>query len=805
MSAAHPLRDRRTQMIEDLRNNVPHELRELQAWLAFKLVPKNDGSGKFDKIPFYSDGGKRYGMQGSAEDTDRLTEFSATFDVLSTRPEYDGIGVAVLPCHPLGALDLDDIEASPERRALADECRASGMYCEISPSGRGLRLLYSGKTDLGNRKNHAIGLEIFESSGFVTVTGNEISKCADLVPMPPALRERIAGLLASSKSTTKPAGKAPGYAIYALDSLPSQLREAIKRGYPQRCDRSARCYGMCWDLRRAGTTQEQAFQILGDTDLPWLAPALERRGGDIASAREWMWKYVVAPAYAQPLIVNQNSGGNTTESAAADGWPEPVNILAQLAARKFGSDDVPAVLGEYPIAFAQSTGIDPSITITAAVSAAAAALSDRFQIVADSLTRWMQSARLWLLNIGPPGTGKTPGHREMLAPLWAMQRELLEEYERTVRDLPADEKDNPPPKPRVVLVDATIEALSEVLRHHPRGVLIANDEFEGFLGAMDMYRGKGGASRDRAEYLRLFDGGPHTVERVQRGSIFIDNWGVSILSATTPATLSKLSRHLPEDGLLQRFIVVCAQRQALSVVPTIDIEQARERYHETIRRLYNAQLRAHQGKVPLSIQAAELFSRWRIENQRLQEAMGSVSPPFEAHLAKYPTLVLRTALTFHAAQIINLPDEAARDIAAWPVPVETMKQAIAFMRRAAQHASPVYLDMKGGSDAFELGRDIGRAIIAHGGAHIARRDLIQRVRAFRAASPEVQSAALGVLTDAGWIRHAEGGYSKAQPARFEINPLLAVRMAEEAKRERERRAAVRELIAEASSERRPRA
>jgi hypothetical protein len=113
--------------------------------------------------------------------------------------------------------------------------------------------------------------------------------------------------------------------------------------------------------------------------------------------------------------------------------------------------------------------------------------------------------------------------------------------------------------------------------------------------------------------------------------------------------------------------------------------------------------------------------------------------------------------------------------------------------------------MKGGSEAFELGRDIGRAIIAHGGAHIAKRDLIQRVRAFRSAAPEVQNAALGVLVDAGWIRHSEGGYAKAQPVRFEVNPLLAVRMAEEAQRERARRAAVRELIAEVAAERRPNA
>jgi hypothetical protein len=31
-----------------------------------------------------------------------------------------------------------------------------------------------------------------------------------------------------------------------------------------------------------------------------LVPALERREGDIDSARDWMWLYVVLPAFTKP-------------------------------------------------------------------------------------------------------------------------------------------------------------------------------------------------------------------------------------------------------------------------------------------------------------------------------------------------------------------------------------------------------------------------------------------------------------------------------------------------------------------------
>ena len=85
-------------------------------------------------------------------------------------------------------------------------------------------------------------------------------------------------------------------------------------------------------------------------------------------------------------------------------WPDPVDILSEMAA-------------QFPIDFARSTGFDPSLTLSAAVSVAAAALSDGFQIVGNSKSQWFQQPRLWILDIARPGAGKTPAQRAMLAPL----------------------------------------------------------------------------------------------------------------------------------------------------------------------------------------------------------------------------------------------------------------------------------------------------------------------------------------------------------------------------------------------------
>lgn len=492
---------------------------------------------------------------------------------------------------------------------------------------------------------------------------------------------------------------------------------------------------------------------------------------------------------------------------APESWPEPVNIFAELTAPPFTPAELPPQLGAYPQLFAELTGIDPSILLSAAVAAAAAAITDRIQICGASSSSWFTQARLWTFVVAPPGSGKTPGQRAMLDPLWRLHRELDEQWRKEVAALEMSE-DEPkrPPRPRVIVGDTTLEALSEVLADNERGVLIAAEEFDSWIGAMDQYR-SGGIGRDRGEWLRLFDGGPHSIERIKRGTVFLPNWAASILTATTPAAMRRLARNLPEDGLIQRFIVVVARRQRIVATPErAEVEAQRTQYAELLRRLYALTPRARNGVVSLSPAAAERFNAWRAENLALQEAFGSLDSALEAHIAKYADLALRLTLTFHCAEIASQADPLARDPGAWMVSLDTLETALRYLRRASQHALALYLTRRGGAPAFELARNVARFLLARTAQDsvngLQRRDVLRHVLAFRNAEEGEQGAALRLLEDLGWIRPTEGGYQKPQPTRFAINPDLGRRFADMAARERQRRAAVRERIAESVEERR---
>ena len=99
-----------------------------------------------------------------------------------------------------------------------------------------------------------------------------------------------------------------------------------------------------------------------------------------------------------------------------------------------------------------------------------------------------------------------------------------------------------------MMQDTTIEAAQEILKDSPNGVLSYQDELSGWFGAMDKYSGGRGAAKDRGFWLQSFNGGSYSVNRIGRGSVFIENLSVSIWAASSPSRSGSLPRTAPTTG-----------------------------------------------------------------------------------------------------------------------------------------------------------------------------------------------------------------------------------------------------------------
>jgi hypothetical protein len=152
---------------------VPYELKARKLWLLWREEPDED-KDKPKKVPYWANGRKRSGKQGSPADVANLVTFDEVLAAYNAASDYyAGIGVALLPGMGIGALDLDDcIDASGKPVSDVDVRRilkaCKDCYTERSPSGLGLRVF--GSTG-GFRQIADKGFEAYSQGRFMTVTG----------------------------------------------------------------------------------------------------------------------------------------------------------------------------------------------------------------------------------------------------------------------------------------------------------------------------------------------------------------------------------------------------------------------------------------------------------------------------------------------------------------------------------------------------------------------------------------------------------------------------------------------------------
>jgi KaiC/GvpD/RAD55 family RecA-like ATPase len=159
------------------RVEAPTVLRDLQGWLCWRYEPHPEG-GKPIKVPYYADGGRRYGANGNPTDRAKLVKFAAARDAAAKR-NMDGVGLALMPEFGITATDFDHCVNADGNVPHEIEQIAARTYTEYSPSGAGVRAFSVGR--YGNRKSPTTpgqyGFETFSDSGFVTFTGNVLPIC----------------------------------------------------------------------------------------------------------------------------------------------------------------------------------------------------------------------------------------------------------------------------------------------------------------------------------------------------------------------------------------------------------------------------------------------------------------------------------------------------------------------------------------------------------------------------------------------------------------------------------------------------
>jgi hypothetical protein len=403
------------------------------------------------------------------------------------------------------------------------------------------------------------------------------------------------------------------------------------------------------------------------------------------------WLAMHPEATAADVLVLPRLSARMEVRDAPEPLPEPLPAVPA-----FDAAMLPASVRAWCVDAADGLQVPLDFTAIPAMVALGGTIGRRVGIAMKQHARWYERPMLWGCVIGRPSSGKSPA----LSPARRMLERLTRE-ERKVYDIAAREhetrvmvadaakanakkaiqaalkkhdqsgaeaaaeaalfEDDAPSEPRIVVNDATVEKLGELLNANPRGLVQFRDELAGWLAGLD----REGRESDRAFWLECWNGtGAFTVDRIGRGTIPIEACAMSILGGMQPGKLAEYVRGairggFSDDGLIQRFQLAVYPDLPSSWTYTdrpIDpkAEASAWATFQQLRALDADAIGAEchaSADVPFlrfDNEAQGLLIEWQTQLMgRLRE--GNEAAWMESHLAKYPALAGRLALVLHLA------------------------------------------------------------------------------------------------------------------------------------------------------------
>lgn len=250
---------------------------------------------------------------------------------------------------------------------------------------------------------------------------------------------------------------------------------------------------------------------------------------------------------------------------------------------------------------------------------------------------WTALPIVWPVTVAESGSHKSPAADVSLDHVREREDRLHEEYVEELSayeyEVEAYEKaraawrhskhagDEAPARPReplqrrVLVEDATVEALVAALADNPRGLLVATDELAGWLDSFGRYNGTAGS--DEAFFLKAFSGRSHNVSRrTGRRSIHVRQAAVWVTGTIQPGVLARsLGLERRESGFLARLLLAAPPRRPKKwTTDTVSWSTADE-WRRVLDNLYGLELELVDGRersriVRLSRDAETLFVKF---------------------------------------------------------------------------------------------------------------------------------------------------------------------------------------------------
>lgn len=482
------------------------------------------------------------------------------------------------------------------------------------------------------------------------------------------------------------------------------------------------------------------------------------------------------------------------EKTEAEGtWFDPVDLWGSFDPPELPAGLLPDTIERFARIEGANMGCDPAGLAMSALTVCAAAIPDKIKLQVKEHDRyWLEPARVWAVLVGDPSTKKSPQLYQAVRPVAKIDGQMVRDYladKRCWDELSAEQKKThaEPTQQRIKIEDTTIEAAQEVLKNSTNGVLCLQDELSGFFGAMDKYNGKGGASADRAFWLKAYNGGEYSYNRVARGSAIIPNLSVCLLGGIQPDAIRKVAADGIDDGLLQRNLFIVLRPS------TVDQDKPRDEVVEEYGILVsNLHMLANDDEVPVLRfdRGAQAIRNQLAEKHVALLGSETVNKKLATHVQKYDGVFARLCVLWHCIEHneqTKLPTIVTE---------ETARRVAAFLHGFLfKHAVTFYAGILGLSDDHDRLSNVAGYILAHGLEKITNRDVQRGDRTMRKLTDFDTLKIFEQLEALGWLRRERRPRGKVVwNVNKQAHVLFKTRAEREAKRRADARAAIHDAL-----------
>lgn len=252
------------------------------------------------------------------------------------------------------------------------------------------------------------------------------------------------------------------------------------------------------------------------------------------------------------------------------GVVDPVGALLEETFKNvdFPLDVLPNDLKVFILRMAKAYNVLPDAVVVMVLTILSSAIGNSVRI--SPKYGWLEPPFLWSSIVGVSGSGKSPLQNKLVETINELQDKVLKVYleelkqyeikESTYQKSQRGKGDSTvvkPEKPKLIhyyTTDITLEALADILKTSPRGLVILQDELAGLIKGLNQY--KGGKGNDAQKYLELWNCKPLKIDRVKSESCkYVFDTGCSILGGIQTLVLpSVFTAESFINGLIPRFL-----------------------------------------------------------------------------------------------------------------------------------------------------------------------------------------------------------------------------------------------------------